>query len=76
MKVDANLVQQIDNPRVETILEALTLMARRLGMTSTAEGVEDLSMMTRLRTLGFDHAQGFALGRPLPAEQTEALLRG
>ncbi|MHA7859004.1 MAG: EAL domain-containing protein [Henriciella sp.] len=74
LKVDANLVQQIDNPRVETILEALTLMARRLGMTSTAEGVEDLAMLTRLRTLGFDHAQGFALGRPQPTEAIEALL--
>ena len=74
LKVDASLVQQIDNPRVETILEALTLMARRLGMTSTAEGVEDLAMLTRLRTLGFDHAQGFALGRPQPAEDAEALL--
>lgn len=75
LKVDASLVQQIDNPRVETILEALTLMARRLGMTSTAEGVEDLAMLTRLRTLGFDHAQGFALGRPQPAEEAEALLK-
>lgn len=74
LKVDASLVQQINNPRVETILEALTLMARRLGMTSTAEGVEDLAMLTRLRTLGFDHAQGFALGRPQPAEDAEALL--
>ena len=75
LKVDASLVQQIDNRRVETILEALTLMARRLGMTSTAEGVEDLAMMSRLRTLGFDHAQGFALGRPMPLDETDKLLR-
>lgn len=74
LKVDASLVKQIDNPRVETILEALTLMARRLGMTSTAEGVEDLAMMPKLRALGFDHAQGFALGRPKPADKTDALL--
>ena len=75
LKVDASLIQQIDNPRVETILEALTLMARRLGMTSTAEGVEDEAIMTRLRTLGFDHAQGFALGRPMSANQMEDFLK-
>ena len=74
LKVDASLIAQIDNPRVETILEALTLMARRLGMTSTAEGVEDETMMPRLRTLGFDHAQGFALGRPMSIKKMEAFL--
>ena len=67
LKVDASLVKQIQNPRVETILEALTLIARRLGMTSTAEGVEDKAIMPKLRALGFDHAQGFALGRPMTA---------
>ncbi|MEM7328542.1 MAG: EAL domain-containing protein [Pseudomonadota bacterium] len=76
LKVDASLIRQINNPRVETILEALTLMARRLGMTSTAEGVEDEADMGRLRTLGFDHAQGFALGRPVSVNQMEALLAG
>lgn len=76
LKVDASLIAQIDNPRVETILEALTLMARRLGMSSTAEGVEDEAMMPRLRTLGFDHAQGFALGRPMSIEKMEAFLTG
>ncbi|MEM6555466.1 MAG: EAL domain-containing protein [Pseudomonadota bacterium] len=75
LKVDAALIQQIDNPRVETILEALTLMARRLGMTSTAEGVEDDSLLARLRTLGFDHAQGFALGRPMSTNQMETFLK-
>ncbi|NQY15337.1 MAG: EAL domain-containing protein [Henriciella sp.] len=75
LKVDASLVQQIENPRVETILEALTLMSRRLGMTSTAEGVEDERLMGRLRSLGFDHAQGFALGRPMSVNKIEKFLR-
>lgn len=75
LKVDASLIQQINNPRVETILEALTLMARRLGMTSTAEGVEDEAIMSTLRTLGFDHAQGFALGRPMSVNSAEEFLR-
>ena len=74
LKVDSSLIQQIDNPRVETILEALTLISRRLGMSSTAEGVEDDAMMPRLRTLGFDHAQGFALGRPMSINRAEAFL--
>ena len=58
-----------------TILEALTLMARRLGMTSTAEGVEDDGLLAHLRTLGFDHAQGFALGRPMGINQALQFLK-
>lgn len=72
LKVDASLIAQMDNRRVETILEGLTLISRRLGMTSTAEGVEDAGMMARLRELGFDHAQGFALGRPMTVNKAEA----
>lgn len=75
LKVDSSLIQSIDNPRVETILEALTLMARRLGMSSTAEGVEDKALLPRLRRLGFDHAQGFALGRPMNVEHVTAFLK-
>ncbi len=75
LKIDASLIQQLDNPRVETILEALTLMSRRLGMTVTAEGVEDIEMMPKLSRLGFDYAQGYALGRPLPVDGMEAFLR-
>jgi EAL domain-containing protein (putative c-di-GMP-specific phosphodiesterase class I) len=75
LKVDASLIAQMDNRRVETILEGLTLISRRLGMTSTAEGVEDASMMARLRTLGFDHAQGFALGRPMTVNKAEAFFK-
>ena len=76
LKVDSSLIQQINNPRVETILEALTLISRRLGMSSTAEGVEDQTMLPRLRALGFDHAQGFALGRPMSLERAQAFLAG
>jgi EAL domain-containing protein (putative c-di-GMP-specific phosphodiesterase class I) len=75
LKVDSSLIRQIANPRVETILEALTLMARRLGMTSTAEGVEDRADLRKLRALGFDHAQGFALGRPVPKAEMQAFLK-
>lgn len=74
LKVDADLIAQIHNPRVQTILEAITLMAKRLGMKTTAEGVEDTRILPLLLQLGFDHAQGFALGRPMPFEEAKAFL--
>ncbi len=75
LKIDFDLVSKIEDPRVRTILEALTLMARRLGMRATAEGVEDRSVLPVLQDIGFDYAQGFALGRPMQASTAEDYLR-
>ncbi len=75
LKIDAALVAQIRNERVRTILEALTLLARRLDMRTTAEGVEDDSILPLLQEVGFDYAQGFALGRPLTQDMAMTYLR-
>jgi EAL domain-containing protein (putative c-di-GMP-specific phosphodiesterase class I) len=51
-------------------------MARALGMGVIPEGVETEGQLERLSAIGCDHAQGFLLSRPLPAERLEALVRG
>jgi len=50
-------------------------LARNLGFRSVAEGVEDEAAWTRLGKLGCDVAQGYWLGRPVPAEELASLLR-
>ncbi len=65
LKIDSSLTQRIGDTRTEHILEAITLLASRLGMSVTAEGVEDKAMIGRLRQLGFTYIQGFALSRPM-----------
>jgi diguanylate cyclase (GGDEF)-like protein/PAS domain S-box-containing protein len=57
------------------IVQAIVGMARALGMGVIPEGVETDGQLQRLAALGCDHAQGFLLSRPLPAEGLEALLR-
>lgn len=74
LKVDADLIAKLDNSRMRIILESICLLARRLGMKSTAEGVEDRAVLPILRDLGFDYAQGFALGHPLTQAETLELL--
>jgi EAL domain-containing protein (putative c-di-GMP-specific phosphodiesterase class I) len=44
-----------------------------LGIATTAEGVETAAQLERLRAEGCDEAQGFHLGRPVPAEQVAGL---
>jgi diguanylate cyclase (GGDEF)-like protein/PAS domain S-box-containing protein len=58
------------------IVEAIVGMARALGMGVIPEGVETDGQLERLAAIGCDHAQGFLLSRPLPADGLEALLRG
>ncbi len=74
LKVDFDLISKIEDEKVRTILEAITLMAQRLGMTTTAEGVESRDLLPILQDIGFDYAQGFALGRPMSAKRIDALL--
>lgn len=53
-------------------MAAVVDLARSLGMSVVAEGVETREQEERLRGLGVEHAQGWLLSRPLTAE---ALMR-
>jgi len=75
LKIDADLTRRVGEPRTDHILETITLLAQRLDMVATAEGVEDKAMVSRLRSLGFDYVQGFAFARPMDREDAIAFLR-
>ncbi|MEL6828716.1 MAG: EAL domain-containing protein, partial [Pseudomonadota bacterium] len=75
VKIDSTLIAALPSKRMETILEAVTLLARRLDMSTTAEGVEDRNQISALQRAGFDYAQGFALGRPMPLKASIELLK-
>ena len=44
-------------------------MARKLGITSVAEGVEAPADWDLLRESGCDVAQGYHIAKPMPAEE-------
>ena len=58
----------------EAIVRAVTGLGGSLGIATTAEGVETEEQLERLRAEGCDEAQGFHLGRPMPAADVRALL--
>jgi EAL domain-containing protein (putative c-di-GMP-specific phosphodiesterase class I) len=60
----------------EAIVRAVTGLGGSLGIATTAEGVETAAQLERLRAEGCDEAQGFHLGRPVPADQVADLLAG
>lgn len=75
LKVDRAFVAPAADDRVcAEILRSTVDLGHALGMQVVAEGVEDERTLALLRGLGFDSAQGWALGRPGPAAALDALL--
>ena len=75
LKIDRSFVREmIHDKGDEAIVRSTIELARNLGRTVTAEGVEDQATLQRLESLGCHAVQGFFLARPLPAPQCEAWL--
>jgi EAL domain-containing protein (putative c-di-GMP-specific phosphodiesterase class I) len=76
LKIDHGLTAKLGQARTDTILATITLLAQRLGMSTTAEGVEKREDAGRLRALGFDNAQGFAFSKGVDAKAALKFLKG
>lgn len=75
LKVDRSFVHDVLANRDDAILvEAVIAMARKLGLSVVAEGVETEDQIDYLLSQYCDMFQGFLFGRPLPAEDFERLL--
>jgi diguanylate cyclase (GGDEF)-like protein/PAS domain S-box-containing protein len=67
LKIDGSFVQDmLASPIDSAMVEAINGIGHVMGKRTVAESVEDPSTMERLRELGVDYAQGFAIARPTP----------
>jgi len=65
VKLDRSFVTDIESDRnADAIARAVVGLARGLGKTTVAEGVETVGQFRRLRAMGIDEAQGFLFARP------------
>jgi diguanylate cyclase (GGDEF)-like protein len=72
LKIDKSFVIGLArDPDDAAIVRATIDLAHHMGLTVTAEGVEDRNVLETLRRLGCDHAQGLYVSRPLPAAELE-----
>ena len=60
-----------DEKRSEVILDSVITMAKKLGMTVIAEGVESREQMEFLSSMGCDIFQGYYFSVPLPPDEFE-----
>lgn len=77
LKIDQSFVRDMrTDPRARKLVASMIDLAHHLGLAVVAEGVEDAATLRLLQELGCDHAQGFHVGRPGPAEAVMATLAG
>jgi EAL domain-containing protein (putative c-di-GMP-specific phosphodiesterase class I) len=77
VKVDRAFVTGVsEDPAAFAVARAVVDMARAMGRTTVAEGVETAEQFHVLRGIGVDAFQGWLFARPLPAPALRALLAG
>jgi EAL domain-containing protein (putative c-di-GMP-specific phosphodiesterase class I) len=75
IKIDKSFIGNLANGhKSSAIISSIVALARGLGMSVTAEGVETHEQFERLRTLGVNFAQGYLLGRPMPLGASKVTL--
>ena len=76
LKIDRSFLRDVPHRQgAAAIVSAVLELARALGMSTVAEGVETEEQLAFLAEHGCPLAQGFHLGRPAPAGDMTALLR-
>ncbi|HEX6460036.1 MAG TPA: bifunctional diguanylate cyclase/phosphodiesterase [Thermoleophilaceae bacterium] len=68
IKIDRSFVANMDDDENDAFIVRSTIdLGRNLGLNVVAEGVETEAVWDELGELGCDYAQGWFLGRPMPA---------
>jgi diguanylate cyclase (GGDEF)-like protein/PAS domain S-box-containing protein len=74
LKIDQSFVNAMDTNEGLTLLITIVAMARSLGLSLVAEGIEEEAQASELRRLGCDEGQGFLFWRPMTARAVDELL--
>jgi len=75
LKVDQSFICAMSRDAgSRTIVQATITLAHNLGLTVTAEGVESEAEWDQLAAMHCDRAQGYYMGRPMPADEFERWL--
>ncbi len=75
LKVDRSFVHGVPHDRESiAIIRTIVALAKNLGFSVTAEGIETADQMRVIRDLSCDTAQGFYFSRPIPIGELLVLL--
>jgi diguanylate cyclase (GGDEF)-like protein/PAS domain S-box-containing protein len=69
LKIDGSLVRDMAHDILdEAMVRAINEIGHVLGIATVAEFVENETVLEKLKALGVDYAQGYAIGRPAPID--------
>ncbi|MFS0851616.1 putative bifunctional diguanylate cyclase/phosphodiesterase [Novosphingobium panipatense] len=76
LKIDRSFIRRLDAERSEddVIVSAVLDLARNLGISTVAEGIETPAQAAYLARKGCDVGQGYLFGRPMPAARVGELI--
>ncbi len=75
IKIDGSFVRALDTAGgAHAIVQAIAEIGHRMGITTTAEGVETAEQLRNVYAAGYTEAQGYLIARPMPAEQVRRML--
>jgi diguanylate cyclase (GGDEF)-like protein/PAS domain S-box-containing protein len=75
LKLDRSFVSGVGQDETDTaIVVAVCELARALGLTVVAEGVESAEQLAALHAIGCEHVQGYYFARPLTRAKVDHLL--
>lgn len=76
LKIDVSFVRDIHrDPDDRAIVNAIIQLAKNLGLTTIAEGIEEERHLEILRDMGCDIGQGFLLAKPMRDYEVPDLIR-
>jgi EAL domain-containing protein (putative c-di-GMP-specific phosphodiesterase class I) len=76
IKIDRSFVERLGSGQgSEVIVRAIIGLAKGLGLTTTAEGIETTAQLADLKADGCLEGQGYLFGKAIPAAAIPDLLR-
>ena len=76
IKIDRSFVVDLPNSNHSlSIVRTIVSLARSIGMSTTAEGIETPAQHALLREEGCDQLQGYLFSKPVPARDAVELIR-
>ena len=67
LKIDGMFVEDIVHDPVSlALVNSINEIGHVMGMETIAEFVKDDQILTKLRTIGVNYAQGYGIGKPRP----------